>query len=141
MRRAATSISSCSIGPAREADLAGLRTERERTSQWLREREQEVAGMTARLASLEEFDAARAAYGNAARLVLAGLDGAVRHAGSVADHLDVAPGYERAVEACLGETLQFVIVPTHDEAERALRLVREHHAGRCGFAVADAAAA
>lgn len=126
---------------AREAELAGLRTERGRTNQWLREREQEVAGMTARLASLEEFDAARAAYGNGARLVLAGLDGAVRHAGSVADHLDVAPGYERAVEACLGETLQSVIVPTHDEAERALRLVREHGAGRCGFAVAHSAAA
>ena len=60
--------------------------------------------------------------------------------GSVADYLEVAPGYERAVEACLGDALQYVIVPSHDEAARGIALVRQHNAGRCGFVVAGEAA-
>ena len=119
----------------REAELAGLRAEREHAGQAFREREQELAGLTARLTSLEQLESARTAYGDAARLVLAESGGEVRHFGSVADYLDVRPGYERAVEAALGETLQFVVVPAHAEAERALRTVREHGAGRCGFVV------
>ena len=43
----------------------------------------------------------------------------------MADYLDVAPGYERAVEACLGDVLQYVVVPSHDEAARGLAFVRE----------------
>ena len=34
----------------------------------------------------------------------------------MADYLDVEPKYERAVEACLGDLLQHVIVPTHEQA-------------------------
>jgi len=126
---------------AREAELAGLRAEREHAGQLLREGEQELAGLAARLDSLERFESARTAYGDAARLVLAENAGAIAHFGSVADHLEVRPGFEKAVEACLGETLQFVVVPSHEDAERALGMIRERGAGRCGFVVADAAAA
>ena len=125
----------------READLTGLRTERERAGQVLRESEQELAGLAARLDSLERFQSARTAYGDAARLVLAESAGEIRHLGSVADYLDVKPGFERAVEACLGDTLQFVVVPTHEEAERALQLVSTRGAGRCGFVVLDGSSA
>jgi len=126
---------------ARDVELAGLTAERERAGQALREAEQELAGLAARLDSLERFESARTAYGDAARLVLAESAGQVRHLGSVADYLDVKPGFERAVEACLGDTLQFVVVPTHEEAERALRLVSARGAGRCGFVVVDGAPA
>ena len=125
----------------RDAALTALRADRERTARELRERENALAGMSARLRSLEEFDAARAAFGNAARLVLAESAGVVRHFGAVADSLDVRPGYERAVEACLGDLLQHVVVPTRADAAAALRFVRERHAGRCGFVVADLTAA
>ena len=121
---------------AREAEAGSLRGERDRLALTLREREQELAEAAARLKSLEEFEAARTAYGDAARLVLSDSAGAVRQAGSVADYLEVTPGYERAVEACLGDTLQYVIVPSHDEAARGIALVRQHNAGRCGFIVA-----
>jgi chromosome segregation protein len=120
---------------AREAEVAGLRQERDRLSLTLREHEQDLADALARLKSLEEFEAARTAYGDAARLLLAESAGAIEHAGSVADYLDVVPGYERAVEACLGDALQYVLVPSHEEAARALAFVREHGAGRCGFVV------
>jgi chromosome segregation protein len=126
---------------AREAELTGLKAERERAGVVLREAEQELAGLAARLDSLERFEAARTAYGDAARLVLAESGGEIRHMGSVADYLDVQPGFERAVEACLGDTLQFVVVPAHAEAERALQLVNAQAAGRCGFVVIDELAA
>ena len=121
---------------AREAEVSTLRGERDRMALTLRAHEQDLAEAAARLTSLEEFEAARTAYGDAARLVLSESTGAVRQAGSVADYLEVAPGFERAVEACLGEALQYVIVPSHDEAARGLALLRQHRAGRCGFVIA-----
>ncbi|HOQ60020.1 MAG TPA: chromosome segregation protein SMC [Vicinamibacterales bacterium] len=120
---------------ARDAELSALRAERDLAASALREREQELADASARLRSLEEFEAARSAYEDGARLLLAAPGGPVAHAGSLADHLDVAPGYERAVEACLGDVLQYVVVPSHDEAARALGIVKAHGAGRCGFVI------
>jgi len=120
---------------AREAEVVGLRSERDALALTLREHEQDLAEAAARLKSLEEFEAARTAYGDAARLLLAESSGVVEQAGSVADYLDVAPGYERAVEACLGDALQYVLVASHEEASRALQFVRERGAGRCGFVV------
>ena len=57
--------------------------------------------------------------------------------GSVADYLEVDRRYERAVEACLGESLQHVVVASHAHAAAGLRLARERNAGRVGFVVAD----
>ena len=51
-------------------------------------------------------------------MVLAQANGHVGQQGSVADYLEVEPKYERAVEACLGDLLQHVIVPTHDRRRR-----------------------
>jgi chromosome segregation protein len=120
----------------REAEVTSLRGERDRLALTLREHEQDLADAAARLKSLEEFETARTAYGDAARLVLSESAGAVQQAGSVADYLEVSPGYERAVEACLGDALQYVIVSSHDEAARGLAFVRGRNAGRCGFVVA-----
>ncbi len=124
---------------AQEAALATTRGERERLDEACRIREQETAAIVARLASLEEQDAAHAEYGEAARLVLSSASG-IAHAGSVADHLEVERGYERATEACLGDLLQHVLVKTHADAADGLRAATG--AGRCGFVVlAEAAAA
>jgi chromosome segregation protein len=95
----------------------------------------------ARLRSLEELDAARAEYGDGARLVLAESNGTVGQLGSVADYLEVDRRYERAVEACLGDLLQHVVVPTHDAAEAGLRFASDRSAGRVGFLVAEPTAA
>jgi chromosome segregation protein len=124
-----------------ESVLADQRTERDRLIAARRALEQDIAGKAARLRSLEDFESERAAYGDAARQVLAESDGRVRHAGSVADYLDVTPGFERAVEACLGELLQYVVVSSHEDASNGLAFVRERAAGRCGFAVVGGEAA
>ena len=122
---------------AREAELAAARTTREAQARSFRASEQEVASVAARLRSLEELDAARAEYGDGARLVLAESNGDVGQMGSVADYLEVTVGYERAIEACLGDLLQHVVVRTHDDAAAGLRFASERNAGRVGFLVAE----
>jgi chromosome segregation protein len=122
---------------SRESELATARSEHEWRARSVRAREQEMAGIEARLASLEELEASRAGFGDAARMVLVQANGHVGQQGAVADYLEVDSRYERAVEACLGELLQHIIVERHDQAAAGLQLVREHDAGRCGFVVVD----
>jgi chromosome segregation protein len=124
---------------AQEMALAAARADREQTAADLRARERDLAGIVARLKSLEELAAARAEYGDGARFVLAESRQDVAQLGSVADFLDVDSGYERAVEACLAELLQHVVVHTHEQAAAGLQFARAHDAGRVGFVVADAA--
>ena len=125
---------------ARESELAAARTEREAHAQELRTIEHELAALRARLTSLEELDAAREQYGDGARTILAESPDSVQHLGSVADYLEVDRRYERAVEACLGDLVQHVVVTSHAHAWAGLQLVRERNAGRVGFVIADSSA-
>jgi len=122
---------------ARRSRLATAREELEARTRDVRGREQELAAVEGRLASLEELAANRTDFGDAARMVLVQANGRVNQRGAVADFLDVDGRYERAVEACLGDLLQHVIVERHDQAEAGLSLVREQDVGRCGFVVVD----
>jgi chromosome segregation protein len=121
----------------RESELVTARAEHEARTRDVRTREQDLAATEARLASLDELASTRGDFGDAARMVLVQANGHVGQQGAVADYLEVDSRYERAVEACLGELLQHVIVERHDQAAAGLSLVREHDAGRCGFVVVD----
>ena len=123
--------------PSRKSELATARGEHEERAREVRTREQELAAVEARLASLQELATSRADFGDAARMVLVQANGHVGQQGAVADYVDVDRRYERAVEACLGELLEHVIVERHDQAAAGLSLVRQHDAGRCGFVVVD----
>jgi chromosome segregation protein len=126
---------------SRETDLAAARLDHETLRRDVRQREQDLAAAEARLASLEEVAHSRAEFGDAARMLLVHADEQVNQQGAVADYLDVDPRYERAVEACLGELLQHVVVERHAQASAGLLLVREQGAGRCGFIVVGEAEA
>ena len=120
----------------RTAELASTRTAVESRTRDLRDREQQVAVMRARVESLEELEAGRAAYGEAAREIL--VPGSqVAHHGSVADHLEVERNEESAVESCLVDLLQDVVVPTRGAALAGVAVVTSRDMGRCGFVVAD----
>jgi chromosome segregation protein len=121
---------------ARESELAGARAQRDELARELRAREHDLASLEARLKFIEELDAARAEYGDAARAILAEEAG-FPHLGSVADYLEADKQFERAVEACLGDRLQHVVVPSHDVAAAGLRLARERSAGRVGFVISE----
>ncbi len=123
----------------RTAELSSLRAEHESRVRELRDRERELAGLTGRLTSLRDMETTRAGYSDAVRLLLSTADSGIRHLGSVADHLEVLPGRERAVEACLGDLLQYVVVPSWADAEAGLAFTRQHGVGRGGFLVLDGA--
>ncbi len=138
LSRAQASIDALRVDRAtRESEAAGARADRDAKSGELRRREQDLAAAVARLKSLEELAAARAEYADAARFVLAESNGAVAHMGPVADYLEVDTGYERAVEAVLGDLLQHVVVASHEHALAGLKFARENNAGRVGFLVAE----
>src|SRR5262245_34897693 len=141
LKRGQQSIDATRIArAARESELASARIEHEWRSRQVRAGEQELAGLQARLTSLEELDAARAGFGDGARALLAKANGAVEQKGAVADYLEVESGYERAVEACLADLLQHVIVERPEHASAGFDLVRQEGAGRCGFLIAVPAA-
>jgi chromosome segregation protein len=137
LRRGQSAIDATRIArSARDSELASARIEHEWLSRQVRAGEQELAGLQARLTSLEELDAARAGFSDAARALLAQANGSVGQKGAVADYLEVDPGYERAVEACLADLLQHVIVERPEQATAGFDLVRQEGAGRCGFLIA-----
>jgi chromosome segregation protein len=140
LARAREALESVRVDRAtRESQLAGARADRDVRAQEFRHHEHELAALTARLKSLEELDAARAEYGDGARVVLAESQADVAQMGSVADYLEVSGQYERAVEACLGDFLQHVVVPTRQHAEAGVRFAQSRDAGRVGFLIATGA--
>src|SRR5438132_1136657 len=78
---------------------------------------------------------AREGYGAGVRAVFdqeraAALAGVV---GTVADLLEVPPGMERAIEAVLGERLQWVVVERFEHARAAVGYLRAHSLGAATF--------
>ncbi|MCC7124608.1 MAG: chromosome segregation protein SMC [Acidobacteria bacterium] len=136
LRRAQDGLDAARVArAARESELASARIEHEWRARDVRSREQELAGLAARLRSLEELDAHRAGFADAARMVLVNANGTVGQMGALADFIEVEPRYERAVEACLGDLLQHVLVERIEHVSAGLRLIRQEDAGRCGFIV------
>ena len=124
-----------------ERQLMSERAEHERLVQAVALAGRDAAAREARLKALEEIEASRATFGDAARFVLREAGSAVRQHGAAADHLEVERSYERAVDALVGDRLQYVLVDSHDDVVAAFELLSEQSAGRCGFVVLDASAA
>jgi chromosome segregation protein len=131
------------------SQLSSLADERERLAQTLSDRasaltqaEQRLAQARLELAArsssrdaLRELELAREGYGAGVRAVFAEGDtptlaGVV---GTVADLLEVEPGLERAVEAVLGERLQWVVVERFEHARAAVGWLRERVSGSATF--------
>src|SRR5688572_23091776 len=138
LHRAQESLETARISRAsRESELSSARIEHEWRSRDVRTREQDVAAMTGRLRSLEEIDTHRSGFADAARMVLVSANGKVNQMGALADFIEVEPRYERAVEACLGDLLQHILVERLDHVSAGLQLIRQENAGRCGFIVGN----
>lgn len=136
LRRAHDGLEAAKVArTARESELASARIEHEWRAQEVRSREHDLASMSARLRSLEEIDTHRSGFADAARLVLVQANGKVGQMGALADFIDVEPRFERAVEACLGDLLQHVLVERLEHVSAGLKLIRQEDVGRCGFVV------
>jgi chromosome segregation protein len=145
------------------AELAALIAERERLTCEVDEEARRLAETERRLADtrlilaarrsglegLRELERAREGYGAGVRAVFghrsaAEGDSPGREAtvlpgivGTVADLLEVPIGLERAVEAVLGERLQWVVVERFEDARAAVAHLRAHGAGAATFLPLD----
>ena len=106
-----------------ERELGSLREERSRKS--------------SRLHSLQELEAQRAGYGQGVRGLLLSETYRKTFAGIVADVVETDPEYEAALEAVLGERLQYVIGGGVEDAFAGVRFLKESSGGRCTFMLAS----
>lgn len=92
-----------------------------------------------RLHSLEELEARFAGYGSGVRsLMLAErFKGAFK--GMLADCVETDELHEAALEAVLGEKLQYLICPEDDDVFAAVEFLKETVGGRCSLILPDAA--
>ena len=130
------------------AELVSLGREREEIQTTLRERaralqeaETELGearlALTARrsgLEALQQLERAREGYGAGVRAILAeGTSAPAGILGTVADLLDVPGELERAVEAVLGEQLQWIVVERFEHARAAVAHLRSIQGGSATF--------
>lgn len=97
---------------------------------------EEKGKKAARLASLKEFHEGYLWCSEATRSIMKDKDqilafGAVH--GLVADHVEVPREYEVAVEAVLGEKLQYVVVRSQEDGIQAIDYLKAHSTGRGSF--------
>jgi chromosome segregation protein len=131
------------------SELGSLEAERGRLAALLRQREERLAAAEATLGdtrlelaarrssfeALRELERAREGYGAGVRAVFAegGTPRVGGVIGTVADLLEVPPGLERAIEAVLGERLQWVVVERFEHARSAVAYLNERRAGSATF--------
>ena len=129
------------------AALSMLSVERERLQSMVGEREAELAGSemalgdarlayvskSSQLEALRALEAAREGYDTGVRAVFEAGAGLAGVRGTVADLLEVPSGLERAVEAVLGERLQWVVVDRFEHARAAVEYLGSRHAGAATF--------
>jgi len=106
-----------------------LQTVDERISQI----KEEMGGKSSRLQSLSEFQSAFKWSNDGVRKVIESQEVPDTFYGVVADHLNVPREYEPAVEAVLGEKLQYVVVKNQEEGVRAIDFLKNHQLGRGSF--------
>jgi chromosome segregation protein len=121
--------------------------ELERARGELAEAEERIAGLreentrkASRLASLREFEESYAGCNEGIKSLMTGGKGAGRAGlsrelflGLVADHIRVPREYETAVEAVLGEKLQYVVVKDQTDGVRAIDYLKSASLGRGSF--------
>jgi chromosome segregation protein len=121
--------------------------ELERARGELTETEERIAGLreensrkASRLASLREFEESYAGCNEGIKSLMTGGRGAGGRGlsrelflGLVADHIRVPREYETAVEAVLGEKLQYVVVKNQTDGVRAIDYLKSASLGRGSF--------
>ncbi|MCI0548129.1 MAG: chromosome segregation protein SMC [Candidatus Rokubacteria bacterium] len=118
-----------------EAELAGLEAARSAAQAVVAELRVALAGRQSALEALERLERDREGFGAGVRAVFSG-EGAAELAGvvgTVADLLEVPSGLEAAVEAVLGDRLQWVVVERFEHARAALDYLDRRGAGAATF--------
>ncbi len=124
---------------AKEAELkeikeriASLESGRGASSEALKDLKDEYSIAAARLKTLEDMERNfESLKGGPRAIMLKGEKGGIQ--GLLADVIEANPGYEKAVEAVLGDRLQYIIVESHMEGIAAIEYLKAHSSGRGSF--------
>jgi chromosome segregation protein len=100
-------------------------------------RRDEVSKKKSRLHSLQELEAQFAGYGQGVRNIFLAETFKGRFPGVVADMLEVGEAYELALEAALGEKLQYVVCSGEEDAKAAVSYLKKSSGGRCSLLPKD----
>jgi len=98
----------------------------------LKKAKDEHARAAARLATLEEMEKNHESLKDGARSIML-MESRGGVLGLVADVIETNAGYEKAVEAVLGDRLQTVVVESHKDGIEAIEYLKANSAGRGSF--------
>ena len=94
---------------------------------------EEAGSKTSRLQSLAEFQEAYKWSNEGVKKVIETQETSDKFYGVVADHINVPREYEAAVEAVLGDKLQYVVVKNQEDGVRAIDYLKNYKLGRGSF--------
>jgi chromosome segregation protein len=94
---------------------------------------EELSSKTSRLISLKEIQEAYKWSNEGIKEIIAKQESRDKFYGVVADHLNVPREYEAAVEAVLGDKLQYVVVKSQEDGVRAIDYLKSYQLGRGSF--------
>ncbi|SRR6266498_1668191 len=121
--------------------LAEMRRTREERQTRLTALQHEMTGAEQRLKSLVEVDERRTYFSEAVQALMrhslqnAASSNGFTILGALADYVKVEPEHEAMIETTLRDELQYVVVPSFDDALRAIDYLKSEGAGRATFLV------
>lgn len=117
--------------------LAEARRLRETLQTKLNGLQRELSAAEHRLKSLTQIDERRTYFSEAVQVLMKhGRQGnGFRTLGTLADFLHVSPEHETMIESALRDELQYVVVPTFDDALHAIDFLKSEGGGRATFLV------
>lgn len=98
---------------------------------------EDISVKSSRLVSLKEFQDAYKWSNEGVKTVIEDKEHSDKFCGVVADHISVPREYEAAVEAVLGEKLQYVVVKSQEDGVRAIDHLKNYQLGRGSFVSVD----
>ncbi len=117
--------------------LEELRRRRDDRQNSMAQAGRDLASVEHRLHSLSELDRQRAYYSEAVQALMKrdpALNG-FKTLGTLADYVQVSPENETLIDVALRDELQYVVVPTFDDALGAIDFLKSEGAGRATFLV------
>lgn len=122
------------------ATLAAQRQTREQLQSQLNTSQRDLTATEHRLRSLNELDQRRAYFSESVQaIVKEGQAGQpFRVLGTLADFVNVSPEDELLIESALRDELQYVVVPTVADAQKAIDFLNREGAGRATFLIVGA---
>ncbi|MGE0126690.1 MAG: chromosome segregation protein SMC [Blastocatellales bacterium] len=121
--------------------LVELRRLREERQSKLTALQREMTGAEQRLKSLTQLDERRSYFSEAVQALMNhssqsnGQSDSFSTLGTLADFVKVAPEYEAMIETALRDELQYVVVPSFDDALSAINYLKSEGSGRATFLV------